>query len=47
MKFEWEELTDTTWRAKVIGGWIVRTTSCSGIAMVFIPDPKHSWEILK
>lgn len=49
IEFKWESMGDSTWRAKVIGGWIVAhiiegdkefTNS-----MVFIPDPKHEWEI--
>ena len=60
MKFEWEDIYDNsknrtlsigTWRAKVIGGWLVSNTiSCSrglSIAMEFIPDQEHKWEIEK
>jgi hypothetical protein len=41
-----------TWRAKVIGGWVLRCESWSiepGLSesMVFIPDPNHEWEIDK
>jgi hypothetical protein len=56
--FEWERLhvndRDYNWyeetdRAKVFGGWIVRSQKsledrlCE--SMVFIPDPKHLWKI--
>jgi hypothetical protein len=44
-----------TYRAKVFGGWVVRhlewDTEKKGmpqpltVAMVFIPDPNHEWEI--
>lgn len=53
MKFEfkWEKLDNFTARAKVIGGWVVSTTSCFkeniSEAMVFVPDPKHEWVIDK
>lgn len=30
-------------RAKVPGGWLVRTIS-DGIAMAFVPDPTHEWD---
>lgn len=29
-------------RAKIPGGWLVRTMS-NGLAMTFVPDPDHSW----
>ncbi len=57
MKFKWEKIGETyTSRAKVIGGWIVSHLPRKnqdlfdegepiGIGMVFIPDPKHIWEI--
>lgn len=43
IKFEWELIppTEATYRAKVIGGWIVYHFE----SMVFIPDPEHNWEI--
>jgi len=49
MKFEWEYIKcgafPDTYRAKVIGGWIVRSSYCDGdgntISMVFIPDHNH------
>lgn len=54
MKFEWEELNKVMKRAKVHGGWILRsfnyTTDNKDVysqsqSMVFIPDPNHEWEI--
>lgn len=60
IKFDWELIYDEddekfnlTYRAKVIGGWIVRhynlelyreETSPSS-SMVFIPDINHDWKI--
>jgi len=50
MKFEWETLDDTTKRARVIGGWVLRskdTDDCNSHytveSMVFISDPAHLW----
>jgi len=54
MEFKWIQVCEPhafrTYRAKVFGGWIVRTYDFADIAacaMVFIPDPKHEWEIDK
>lgn len=61
MKFEWEHLEDettphiTTHRAKVFGGWLVRTDEffrddlfgCQSEALVFVPDPKYLWSLEK
>lgn len=50
--WEWEDLDIITVRAKVIGGWIVRTCwqtpdgYCSE-SMVFIADKDHEWRIAK
>jgi hypothetical protein len=51
MKFEWEKIYekdfDTTWRAKLIGGWLVktviRTSETYSTTMVFIDDRHHRW----
>jgi len=54
MKFEWELVThrddcETTHRAKVPGGWVLREQDYWGssetVALVFIADPHHSWTI--
>ncbi len=56
MNFEWveidfiEDAEIRTWRAKVIGGWLVRTECWDkdmgqSESMVFLPDLKHEWEI--
>ena len=61
MKFEWQRINkprntydNITERAKVFGGWIVRTceindsnTESTSESMVFIPDPNHEWGIGK
>ncbi len=46
INFDWECLLGTTYRAKVIGGWIVRNEEFErSESMVFVPDPNHQWEI--
>lgn len=54
MTFEWELIFDGaydhTYRAKVIGGWLVRHRDHWGdnevsTPMTFIPDAQHEWEI--
>ncbi len=52
MKFEWEKLDMECQRAKVIGGWILRSrdindcnTEYTVESMVFIPDPAYKWKI--
>jgi hypothetical protein len=66
MKFEWEKIYNAhnteggtnTYRARVIGGWIITTNTYTNIlndgnersiseSIVFIPDAKHEWEIDK
>jgi hypothetical protein len=42
----WEEISGgedaaTTERMRVSGGWLYRTRDSSGVAMVFVPDPKR------
>lgn len=45
----WERLDEATWRAKVIGGWLVKTEYAEGklvaTSMTFIPDRDHEWAI--
>lgn len=46
MKFEWQRLDGVTERAKVYGGWLIRTRDHNdGIFSCFIPDEHHRWEI--
>lgn len=53
MKFEWELLEgygyNSTHRAKVIGGWIVKKNDIEkeglAVSMVFIPDANHKWNL--
>ena len=44
IEFKWENIgsfEDSTWRAKVIGGWLILRED----HICFIPDEKHLWEI--
>ena len=52
-KFDWgwEKLDEYTYRAKVIGGWLVvneitSTKGNCGNAMAFVPDRDHEWMIV-
>ncbi len=51
MKFEWEQIGELTQRAKVIGGWLVRTHDFDKLlkllsfSTVFVADPFHQWKI--
>ena len=31
-------------RAKIPGGWLVRSSTFEGPAMAFVPDPNHAWD---
>jgi hypothetical protein len=42
MPWEWERLDDTTDRAKVIGGWLIRSTY-NGESMCFLVDRDLEW----
>lgn len=57
MKFEWELIEENirdqsgkkpnTYRATIIGGWLVKHTTDQGVSLVFVPDPDHEWAIEK
>lgn len=55
IEWEWEKLDESTYRAKVIGGWLVKThNSAEGKhnwaiseTVTFIPDRDHEWTISK
>jgi hypothetical protein len=52
IEWEWERLDANTSRAKVIGGWMVRSewaTNKSGVALssMFVADKDHCWNILQ
>lgn len=47
--FDWIKIDNETYRAKVIGGWLVciSTLSINGNSesLVFVSDPEHKWEV--
>lgn len=45
--WQWEVLDETTSRAKVIGGWIIRSRSNKAESMVFVQDRDHEYTIVK
>jgi hypothetical protein len=59
MKLEWQDISDDsmahfwTFRAKVFGGWLVRTSEWSNDtdlvlqseALVYVPDQFHEWVV--
>ena len=58
-KFKWVNIARDTWRAQVVGGWVVKCVDIKNIhypntvqisissSMQFISDPEHSWEVVK
>jgi hypothetical protein len=47
LKFEWEKIGEWEFRAKVIGGWILKVIDCDRPTLTFVADPFHAWEIEK
>ena len=52
IEFRWMKITDTDYRVKVIGGWLVKSYFINPIGerrassnVVFVPDPNHEWLI--
>lgn len=54
MSVEWERITESTYRLKIHGGWLVRTKTFSGsiraasqyaVDIKFIEDEYHNWVI--
>ena len=55
---EWEEIARSTYRLKVLEGWIVLHQTSRELSggcepavalsesMCFVPDPDHNWEIV-
>ncbi len=52
MAFKWEQLKDETdgqkrdytQRAKIPGGWLVKSKYIHGVGLTFVPDPNHQWD---
>ena len=47
LSYKGERVIGYTYRAKILGGWIVRTGAPAGVGVTFVPDPKHEWKQLK
>lgn len=52
---KWGDEGEITCRAKVFGGWIVKAETyndgkrgfkTTNLSLVFVPDPKHEWELV-
>lgn len=51
IEWEWEALDCDTARAKVIGGWLVKTGWCPkgkdvALSTVFVADRDHEWHVI-
>lgn len=54
MEWKWEQLDESTWRARVIGGWCLKVRMFiegkRGVimseSMTYIPDRDHLWTIV-
>lgn len=46
IEWVWEVLDETTSRAKVIGGWLIRSRSSQTESMIFLPDRDHEYTII-
>lgn len=40
----WEQIGDGVYRSKIPGGWLVSYHAEDGVALTFVPDPKHAWK---
>ena len=43
----WEELDTKTFRAKVIGGWVLKCLEGKAISTIFIADRDTEWTIIQ
>lgn len=43
----WESIDSNTSRLKTPAGWIVKVVTYNNVSpsLVFVPDPKHKWEV--
>lgn len=54
IEWDWEKVDRRTERAKVIGGWLIRSFNykneksfeVTAESMVFVPDSNHDWTIV-
>ena len=42
---KWEAIDGYTDRMKVRAGWVIRTTVPNGVALCYVPDMQHEWEL--
>ena len=51
IEWQWENLDDSTSRAKVIGGWVIKSEYSIGkskaTTLQFVADRDHEWHISK
>ena len=49
--WNWERLDNSTWRAKILGGWLVKSeftnNKSASVSIAFVPDRDHGWMINK
>jgi hypothetical protein len=46
IEWKWEQLDETTWRAQVYGGWIVKFADKKSVCMEFVSDRDSEWTII-
>jgi hypothetical protein len=49
-EFKWEEISEETYRARIMGGWLIlhKSSNNKGVSesLTFCPDRHHEWIIL-
>jgi len=47
VQLNWIKIEDddsqSTWRASVPGGWLIKTFDGGGMMLAFVPDKNHKW----
>jgi 1,2-phenylacetyl-CoA epoxidase catalytic subunit len=46
IEWQWEALDEKTWRAKVMGGWLIKCLEGKAISCIFISDRDLEWCII-
>lgn len=47
MEWNWEKLDENTYRAKAMGGWIIKCIEGKSIACTFVVDRDLEWHIIQ
>jgi len=47
LPWKWEDVDGSTQRARVIGGWLIRSFFGDTQAMVWVKDNDHEWKIVE